>query len=152
MISTPKYHNTRVYLDPHTGKVTGNRVSPLQVKFDSKLEYGVYRAICRQIPCRWVELQPKILTKPATSIYPESYWRADFAIPKLGLIVEAKGLPQREWLLEMQMWQSHYPYDFSKLVVVSTMRRVIDKAISSITPWDLEQLLKERVRALISTL
>lgn len=123
------------------------------VKFDSKWELEVYKVITSIIPPNYVSIHQKVLIKPTTKNYRARYWRCDFAIRgnegELFLLIEAKGIPTRDWLRQLQLIDATEPSLIDKIRIVQTESTKIDECFTSITIIQLHREL-EKLKELIN--
>lgn len=116
------------------------------INFDSKWELEVYKVITSIIPPNYVSIHQKVLIKPTTKNYRARYWRCDFAIRgnegELFLLIEAKGIPTRDWLRQLQLIDATEPSLIDKIRIVQTESTKIDECFRSITASQLKAELQ----------
>jgi hypothetical protein len=116
------------------------------LKFDSKWELEVYLFLRRYIPSNHILVHQKIIIKPKTRNYPAKYWRCDFVIIDTEsnplLLVEAKGIPTKDFCRQLQLIDSNYPHILDDIRIVQTKQTRIDERFKSVTCFDLIPELK----------
>lgn len=127
---------------PVSNKYSAEKVTADGVTFDSKFEYSVYRMLATDFPTLQVEIHKPIAVKPSTPHFPARYWKADFYLPQLNWIIEAKGVRTRDWLRQLELLDCHNPQLLQNLSVVSQARgEKVFKGCKTITIADLKQLI-----------
>lgn len=87
--------------------------------FDSKLEFNVYATLRVHLPKEAIQVHHAIEFAPATERYPAWKWKADFYIPHLDWIVEAKGVFTPEWKEKIRAIDALKPEILDRLTVVA---------------------------------
>lgn len=116
------------------------------IKFYSRWELSVYQLLRRYIPKNHILCHQKILIKPKTSNYKNKYWCVDFVVidetKNHQLLVEAKGIPTRDFKRQLQLIDVCEPQLIPKIRVVSPTPLRIDECFKAIQPDDLIPELK----------
>lgn len=138
------------------------------IRFASTLEWDTYRTLnqfARDYKMK-LELQHPVLLKPKSSNYREIYWKVDFHLssPSLcvvedsgfrnyqhELLIEAKGIPEREFIRNVKFLDWVNPSSISRLVVVTTQTSQAEKLAKTLKGVTVTSLSKLR-SVLISTL
>ena len=114
-------------------------------RFDSKFESIVYMNIASVIDPTHIQLQPRILIKPATADYRAVYWKADFRVMPSAqyphyphLIIEAKGIATRDFKSRMLLFESNNNEDYKRTIIVQAAAK--SKKISGIPVIQSDQL------------
>ncbi|HAA27399.1 MAG TPA: hypothetical protein DCE56_06580 [Cyanobacteria bacterium UBA8553] len=116
--------------------------------FASKQELAVYKALT-SIPRTTVERQVKVPIKLPTPLYDATCWKCDFLVtydgrPEKQYLVEAKGVPTREFKLMLQYLEYFNYTDWKRLIVVTNKRIKIDRNIWSVAVDDLVECLSAK--------
>ncbi|SKB12037.1 hypothetical protein PL11201_290005 [Planktothrix sp. PCC 11201] len=116
------------------------------IQFDSKWECEVYRLIKSIIPPSYISVHERVLIKPTTKNYRARYWNCDFIIKddfdNPLLLVEAKGMPTREFLRQLQLLDAFEPTLIGKIRIVQQQSTKIDECFTSLNPTQLQAELK----------
>jgi hypothetical protein len=122
------YGNDRFYYNPVTQQCSNVKTSKDDIYFQSRYEFRVYREILQVVPRKLLGMQRPLRIKPSTNRYPAIQWKIDFSIlPHVNarglnmpeLLIEAKGLPTREFKRDIQYAEYLEPDAYSRLILVS---------------------------------
>lgn len=80
MVAKLKMGNKPVWFDLKTWKKYESKVNGDCIYFDSTSEFELWLHLHRLYPLATIERQYPLIIKPATSNYPESFWKVDFAL------------------------------------------------------------------------
>lgn len=124
--------------------------------FHSVLEFQLYNEFLRFIPKHRIKRQVPILYKPATTIYPDAFWKVDFAIEMPDqevLFIEAKGA----WILgnsaaiaefqhKLQFMEFCNHQAWQNLFLVSPNQMKLDSFYKVLKPTELFSILRLRLQ------
>ncbi|XZN93237.1 MAG: hypothetical protein ACM65M_10610 [Microcoleus sp.] len=123
-----KYFNRLVFYDQISGETFERRPKDAPsgqiIKFDSKLEFGVFLELKHYASSFEIKYQIPVELKPKTKYSPSSHYVVDFGaydkqIGEFDFYVEAKGLLTPEAAFKLQMLEVVEPSVREKLVIVS---------------------------------
>lgn len=122
--SKNKFGAKSCWYDPIQGFTTLEKINENQEFFSSQLELEVYRELLL-VPGIVIERQVKVPLKAPRDFFPALYWKCDFQITstlcsKIDFLIEAKGMPTREFKHQMMMLEDFSDSLFRKLIIVST--------------------------------
>lgn len=111
------------------------------IRFDSKLEADVYRALLTLYTSDEIKVHHKVPLLPGNDDFAPLDWKIDFYIPSDGIYIEAKG----EFLLSrddrfrynLRLIRALRPHFFSRIIVVSSGRFKYSNKRNTITIGDL---------------
>lgn len=113
--------------------------------FASKQELEVYKELI-SLPDVIVQRQVKVPIKLPTPHYDATSWKCDFLItqahcPKKQFLVEAKGMPTREFKLMLQYLEYFNHIDWRRIVIVAQKRFKVDEYFWTIPTDEIAEYL-----------
>jgi hypothetical protein len=120
-----KYAAKAVSYDVEQGTYANPTSNPDDVvRFDSILEYNVYRQIVRVVKPEFVTIHKPLLIWTASDRFPDFTWTCDFQItlPKTDIYVEAKGIQTDAFKSRLRAIDKFIPEVFDRLLIVSQVR------------------------------
>lgn len=88
------------------------------IYFASTLEFHVWVKLTRIYGEKNVKSQHSILVRPASRNWDRVFWKCDFLVTPISLLVEAKGYPTPDFYTKLQFLDEHNAQLYDKLLIV----------------------------------